>query len=100
MDNAGRQRETNDFMPPTNLCDPLSVLSFSSSSASTALKRSPNRDLRTREHRTEAEVERLVKATATALVWEQVDFRTATLHVRRVKQGSRQTRVSKSFLMD
>ena len=76
-------------------------------------KRLPNADLRTREHLTEAEVERLMKAArgnrwghrdatmvlvayrhglrASELVdlqWSQVDFRTATLHVRRVKQGT------------
>src|SRR5689334_22961593 len=74
---------------------------------------SPNADLRTREYLTEAEVERLLKATKgnhwahrdatmilvayrhglraselTDLRWDQVDFATATLHVRRVKQGS------------
>jgi site-specific recombinase XerD len=79
-------------------------------------KRPPNKDLRTREHLTEAEVERLIKATqdnryghrdatmvlvayrhglrAAELVdlrWEQVDFRTAVLHVRRVKQGTPST---------
>jgi type 1 fimbriae regulatory protein FimB/type 1 fimbriae regulatory protein FimE len=79
-------------------------------------KRPPNKDLRTREHLTEAEVERLIKATqdnryghrdaimvlvayrhglrAAELVdlrWEQVDFRTATLHVRRAKQGTPST---------
>jgi integrase len=79
-------------------------------------KRPPNKDLRTREHLTEAEVERLIKATqdnryghrdatmilvayrhglrAAELVdlrWEQVDFRTAALHVRRVKQGTPST---------
>ena len=72
-------------------------------------RRLPNRDLRTREHLTEAEVERLMEAAkgnrhgprdatlvlvayrhglrASELVdlrWgDQVDFRTATLHVRR-----------------
>jgi len=76
-------------------------------------KRPPNADLRTREYLTEAEVERLINAAkgnrwghrdatmilvayrhglrASELVdlrWEQVDFRTATLHVRRVKQGT------------
>jgi integrase len=80
------------------------------------LRRPPNRDLRTREHLTEAEVERLMKATkdnryghrdATMILvayrhglrvselvdlrWEQVDFRTTSLHVRRVKQGSPST---------
>jgi integrase len=77
-----------------------------------ALRRPPNSELRTREHLTEAEVERLMKAAgknrwghrdatiilvayrhglrASELVdlrWDQIDFRTATLHVRRVKQG-------------
>jgi site-specific recombinase XerD len=76
-------------------------------------KRLPNADLRTREHLTEAEVERLMNAArknrwghrdatmtlvayrhglrASELVdlrWDQVDFRTATLHVRRVKRGT------------
>ena len=78
--------------------------------------RPPNATLRTREYLTEAEVERLVKAAtrnrwghrdatmmlvayrhglrASELVdlrWDQVDFRTATLHVRRVKQGTPST---------
>jgi integrase len=78
--------------------------------------RPPNRDLRTREHLTEGEVERLIKAAggnryghrdatmilvtyrhglrAAELVdlrWDQVDFRTGTLHVRRVKQGTPST---------
>ena len=76
-------------------------------------RRLPNADLRTREYLTEAEVERLMGATkanrwghrdasmvlaayrhglrASELVdlrWDQVDFATATLHVRRVKQGT------------
>jgi type 1 fimbriae regulatory protein FimB/type 1 fimbriae regulatory protein FimE len=80
------------------------------------LKRRPNGDLRTREYLTEAEVERLMKAAqgnrwghrdttmilvayrhglrAAELVdlrWDQVEFRTATLHVRRVKQGTPST---------
>jgi type 1 fimbriae regulatory protein FimB/type 1 fimbriae regulatory protein FimE len=79
-------------------------------------KRRPNGDLRTREHLTEGEVERLINAAkknrwghrdatmilvayrhglrASELVglrWDQVDFRTATLHVRRVKQGTPST---------
>ena len=78
--------------------------------------RLPNADLRTREHLTEGEVERLIGATkrnrwghrdATMLLaayrhglrvselvdlrWDQVDFRTATLHVRRVKRGTPST---------
>ncbi len=76
-------------------------------------RRLPNRDVRTREHLTEAEVERLMKAAsgnryghrdatmvlvayrhglrASELVdlrWAQVEFGTAALHVRRVKQGT------------
>ncbi len=79
-------------------------------------RRLPNSDLRTREHLTEAEVERLMGAAgknrwghrdasmvlvtyrhglrAAELVdlrWDQVDFRTATLHVRRVKRGTPST---------
>ena len=79
-------------------------------------RRRPNADLRTREHLTEAEVERLMEAArrnrwghrdatiilvayrhglrASELVdlrWDQVDFRTANLHVRRVKQGTPST---------
>jgi site-specific recombinase XerD len=78
--------------------------------------RPPNADLRTREYLTEAEVERLMKAATrnrwghrdatmilvayrhglraselTDLRWDQVDFRTANLHVRRVKQGTPST---------
>ena len=77
------------------------------------LRRLPNASLRTREYLTEAEVERLMEAAngnrwghrdgtmilityrhglraaeAVDLRWDQVDFRTATLHVRRVKQGT------------
>ena len=76
-------------------------------------RRRPNAALRTREYLTEAEVERLINAAqgnrwshrdATMILvayrhglrvselvdlrWEQVEFRTATLHVRRVKQGT------------
>jgi integrase len=79
-------------------------------------QRPPNADLRTREYLTEAEVEHLMDAArknrwghrdatmiltayrhglrAAELVdlrWDQVDYRTATLHVRRVKQGSPST---------
>jgi type 1 fimbriae regulatory protein FimB/type 1 fimbriae regulatory protein FimE len=75
-------------------------------------KPTPNADLRTREYLTEAEVERLMTAArknrsghrdATAILvayrhglrpaevvdlrWDQVDFRTATLHVRRGQGG-------------
>src|SRR5262245_30274426 len=79
-------------------------------------RRLPNGDLRTREHLTEGEVERLMKATtrnrwghrdstmvlvayrhglrAAELIdlrWDQVEFKTANLRVRRVKQGTSST---------
>jgi type 1 fimbriae regulatory protein FimB/type 1 fimbriae regulatory protein FimE len=79
-------------------------------------RRLPNRDLRTREHLTDAEVEKLIAAVrsnrhshrdatmfivafrhglrASELVdlrWDQVDFKTAALHVRRVKKGTPST---------
>jgi site-specific recombinase XerD len=79
-------------------------------------KRLPNKVLRTREHLTEAEVERLMKAASgnryghrdatmvlvayrhglrvselVDLRWDQVEFRTATMHVRRVKKGTPST---------
>jgi integrase len=79
-------------------------------------KRPPNANLRTREYLTEAEVERLMEAAkgnrwghrdATMILvayrhglrnselvdlrWDQVEFRTATLHVRRAKQGTPST---------
>ena len=79
-------------------------------------RRARNGDLRTREYLTQDEVERLIEAArgnryghrdaTMALVayrhglrvselvdlrWDQVDFRTATLHVRRVKQGTPST---------
>ena len=72
-----------------------------------------NADYRTREHLTQAEVERLIKAAGknrwghrdatmvlvafrhglrvselTDLRWDQIDFNAATLHVRRVKKGT------------
>ena len=79
-------------------------------------RRPRNGDLRTREYMTEAEVERLMDAAtgnryghrdATMILvayrhglrvselvdlrWDQVDFRTATLHVCRAKQGTPST---------
>src|SRR5262249_45316003 len=78
--------------------------------------RSPNSKLRSREYLTEAEVERLMNAarknrcghrdTTMTLVayrhglraaelvdlrWDQIEFTSATLHVRRVKQGTPST---------
>src|SRR5215468_12019835 len=75
--------------------------------------RKPNSEYRTREHLTEPEIKRLIKAAGTNryghrdstmvllayrhglraselvdLRWEQVDLKSAVLHVRRVKQGS------------
>ena len=79
-------------------------------------RRRPNADLRRREYLTEGEVERLIEAAkgnrwghrdatmilmafrhglrASELVdlrWDQVEFRTASLHVRRAKQGTPST---------
>ena len=79
-------------------------------------KRLPNQALSTREHLTEAEVEKLIEAAkgnrwgqrdatmilvayrhglrAAELVdlrWDQVEFTTATLHVRRVNEGTPST---------
>jgi type 1 fimbriae regulatory protein FimB/type 1 fimbriae regulatory protein FimE len=79
-------------------------------------KRLPNKALRTREHLTEAEVAKIIDAAksnrwghrdATMMLiayrhglracevidlrWDQVDFATATLHVRRVKRGTPST---------
>jgi type 1 fimbriae regulatory protein FimB/type 1 fimbriae regulatory protein FimE len=76
-------------------------------------RRKPNAELRTREYLTEAEVEALIEAAKgnryghrdstmilvayrhglrvselVDLRWDQVDFNKATLHVRRVKQGT------------
>jgi integrase len=79
-------------------------------------KRRPNADLRTREHLTEAEVERLMSAArknrwghrdATMILvayrhgfrpaelvdlrWDQVEFGSGALHVRRLKRGTPST---------
>jgi integrase len=79
----------------------------------TTPRRKPNAELRTREYLTEAEIERLIETVksnryghrdATMVLvayrhglrvselvdlrWDQVDFNKATLHVRRVKQGT------------
>jgi integrase len=79
-------------------------------------RRPPNADLRTREHLTEAEVERLMDAArknrwghrdATMVLvayrhgfrpaelvdlrWDQIDFASGVLHVRRVKWGTPST---------
>src|SRR5262249_49179622 len=92
------------------------LISSKTARRSVTPKRRRNGDLRTREYLTEAEVERLMNAAtrnrwghrdstmilvgfrhglrASELVdlrWDQVDFRSATLHVRRVKQGTPST---------
>ena len=79
-------------------------------------RRLPNKELRTREHLTADEVERLIEtagsnrhgprdalmvllayrhglraAEVVDLRWEQVDFKTASLHVRRAKNGTPST---------
>jgi integrase len=77
-------------------------------------RRPPNAELRTREHLTDSEVEALIEAARSSnreshrdalmvllayrhglraaevvdLRWEQIDFKSATLHVRRVKNGT------------
>ena len=76
-------------------------------------RRAPNAELRTREHLTADEVEKLIEtvrqnrhghrdalmvllayrhglraAEVVDLRWEQVDFKTATLHIRRAKNGT------------
>jgi integrase len=76
-------------------------------------KRRPNAEMRSREHLTEAEVDKLVEVAKrnrwghrdstmilvawrhgfrvselVDLRWDQIDFATATLHVRRVKRGT------------
>jgi integrase len=91
----------------------LKIVAPSTVNRTVAPTRRPNSELRTREYLTEAEVGRLMKATQhnrwahrdstmilvafrhglrvselADLRWDQVDFLTATLHVRRVKQGT------------
>jgi integrase len=81
-----------------------------------APRRPKNTDVRTREHLTDGEVEKLIEAAGdnrhghrdalmvlmayrhglraaeiADLRWEQVDFKTASLHVRRVKSGTPST---------
>ena len=81
-----------------------------------APRRRPNKEFRTREHLTADEVERLIEAAGSNrygardalmvllayrhglraaevvdLRWEQVDFKTASLHIRRAKNGTPST---------
>jgi type 1 fimbriae regulatory protein FimB/type 1 fimbriae regulatory protein FimE len=103
--------QSRDFMPKSRLklVTPTSV-------NRTVSRRLPNRELRTREHLTEKEVERLIKAAgnnrnghrdATMILitfrhglraselcdlrWDQVDLSQAVLHVRRAKNGTPST---------
>jgi integrase len=94
----------------------LKLITPTTKKRTVAPRRRRNGDLRTREYLTEAEVERLMKAAtgnrhghrdATMILvayrhglriselldlrWDQVDSRTATLHVRRAKQGTPST---------
>lgn len=95
---------------------PLRLVTPTAQKRTVTPRRRRNGDLRTREYLTETEVERLMKAAtgnrhghrdATMILvayrhglrvselvdlrWDQVEFRTATLHVRRVKQGTPST---------
>jgi integrase len=95
---------------------PLKLISPTSVNRTVTPRRRPNSELRTREHLTDAEVTRLMDAAkrnrqghrdatmillayrhgfrAAELVdlrWEQIDFASATLHVRRVKNGTPST---------
>src|SRR5690348_14886099 len=90
----------------------LRLVKPSTEKRAVAPKRQPNRELRSREHLTETEVEKLIEAAkdnryghrdATMILvayrhglrasevcdleWSQIDFAAATLHVRRVKNG-------------
>ena len=94
----------------------LKVVSPTTVNRTITPRRRRNGELRTREYLTEHEVERLIETakrnrhghrdTTMGLVayrhglraaelvdlrWDQVDFKTATLHVRRVKQGTPST---------
>jgi integrase len=94
----------------------LRVVSPTTVNRTVTPRRRPNAEIRTREHLTSAEVEKLIKAAgknrwghrdatmilvayhhglrASELVdlrWDQIDFRGAVLHVRRVKQGTPST---------
>ena len=91
----------------------LRLVSPTNENRTVMLRRRPNAELRTREHLTEREVERLIEAAKANrhgsrdstmvllayrhglraselcdLRWDQVDFNRAALHVRRVKQGT------------
>jgi integrase len=90
----------------------LRLVKPSTKKRAVAPRRQPNRELRSREHLTETEIEKLIKATggnryghrdATMILvayrhglraselcdleWSQIDFTSATLHVQRAKNG-------------
>jgi len=95
---------------------PLKLVAPATVNRTVTPKRRPNAELRTREHLTESEVGKLIKATGknrwghrdstmilvayrhglrvselVDLRWDQIDFHHARLHVRRVKQGTPST---------
>ncbi len=101
-------RGPSEQMNLPGLCTPLRLVTPAAVNRTVTPRRLPNADLRTREHLTEAEVERLMETAkrnrwahrygtmvlvayrhglrASELVdlrWDQVDFRTTSLHVRR-----------------
>jgi type 1 fimbriae regulatory protein FimB/type 1 fimbriae regulatory protein FimE len=93
--------------------DNPSVVMIAPATENCTVLRRPNAELRTREHLTTNEVEKLIDAASSNrqgprdalmvllafrhglraaevcdLRWEQIDFATATLHVRRIKNGT------------
>ncbi len=95
---------------------PLQLVTPATKKRAVGPLRRPNSELRSREHLTEAEVEKLVEAargnrhgqrdaTMTLVAyrhglrasevcdlrWEQIDWNSATLHIRRVKSGKSST---------
>jgi len=95
---------------------PLKLVTPAIKNRAVTPRRQPNSELRSREHLTETEVEKLIEASrgnryghrdATMILvayrhglrasevcdlrWEQIDWNSATLHVRRVKSGKPST---------
>ena len=95
---------------------PLKLVTPAIKNRAVTPRRQPNSELRSREHLTETEVEKLIEAAkgnryghrdATMILgayrhglrgsevcdlrWEQIDWNSATLHVRRVKSGKPST---------
>ena len=92
---------------------PLKLVAPTLENRTVTPRRRPNAEIRTREHLTETEIEKLLKAAGNSrwghrdatmilvtyrhglrvselvdLRWDQIDFAHACLHVRRVKQGT------------